>query len=96
MERPKHGGRVLLELESASAGEVRYRVTLYSPGAKWSGTSAIQVDDGTVTMSEFGDCRPPEWLVEGAVAFLKTVWNARRKEPDPRWPRRIFRWRSPR
>ena len=96
MERPKHGGRVLLELESAEEGQVRYRVTLYAPDREWCGTSTIHVEDGTVTMWEFADCPPPAWLVDGAVAFLKTVWNARRKETDPRWPRRVFRWRSPR
>lgn len=87
---------MLLELESASADEVRYRVTLYATDAEWSGMGTIHADDGRVVVADFGDCDPPGWLADGAVAFLKTVWNAHRREPGARWPRRVFRWRSPR
>lgn len=95
MENPRHGGRVLLEREEVRDHEVRYRVTLFSPNAEWRSAGTIHVDDGRIELGAFdAEEAPPEWLVEGARAFLRTVWSGRRGEADPRWPRRVLRWRN--
>lgn len=100
MKHPKQGGRVLLERAEVADDRVRYRVTLYTPEAEWWSHGVISVQDGDVALEEpwqgDGGGGPPEWLVEGARAFLRTVWNGRRREPEPMWPRRVLRWREPR
>lgn len=94
MKNPRHGGRILLELEGKEPGTARYRVTLYSPDAEWRSTASITTAEGDLTLGSWeGEGAPPDWLVDGARGHLRALFRRSAREG---WPRRLFRWRRPR
>lgn len=90
---PKHGGRVLLELEDAEGTDVVYRTTLFTPSLEWRAVARIAAEGGAVSFAAWeGASEPPRWLVDAARAFLRSLYNARLTKDEP-WPRRVLRWR---
>ncbi len=96
LDTPSKGGRVVLTRQAVSETQVSYRVDLHTPDGSWSGEAEIAAGDGAVSLTTLtGEGEPPDWLLDMARAFLRTVWNGRRKEDPPVWPRRLRRWRAP-
>ena len=91
---PEHGGRVLLELDEVGDAAVRYRVTLYTPDARFEGWAALETASGETTHGGLNDA--PAWLVAQLRPFLRQLWTGRRGGSGPRWPRRVLRWRQER
>jgi hypothetical protein len=86
IDRPKTGGRVLLDRDGDGADPIRYVAVLSTPTEDWRGAATIAAA-GDVTFSwESGE--PPEWLVAFARAFLRSQWKS------GSWPSRINRWRD--
>lgn len=88
---------MLLEREAVGHTEVRYRVTLYDPRRQWRSAAVVSLGDGAIAFGAWaGEGPPPDWLIEGAAAFLRTLVRAHKRDPDQGWPRRLLRWRAPR
>ena len=93
MKHPRHGGRVLLERRETTDEAARYRVTLYASDGSWISEAAARGEGGFELGPWEGEGEPPEWLVEGARAHLRTL---RSRAARDGWPRRVLRWREPR
>ncbi len=91
---PQAGGRVLLELEEAGEAAVRYRVTLFTPDARFEGRAILDPQAGQSVCEGLEGA--PAWLVAQVRPFLRQLWTARRGGAGPRWPRRVLRWRQER
>jgi hypothetical protein len=92
-------GRIELRLKPATSATraVEYAVELHAGPDHWQTWAAVGHAAGDV---EFGDWvgpgeGPPRWLCDMTRSVLRSVWRAHRDEvPEPRWPRRITRWRA--
>ncbi|HJK93694.1 MAG TPA: hypothetical protein RMH85_35950 [Polyangiaceae bacterium LLY-WYZ-15_(1-7)] len=89
---PEHGGRVLLELATKDAEGARYRVTLFTPEARFEGEARVEAASGAAEVPPLEGA--PSWLVGYVQPLLRQLWVGQKKAPG-RWPRRVMRWRAP-
>jgi hypothetical protein len=93
---PQHGARVLLDLQRAGDAEIVYRVELHAPEASFAGVASLEVASGKLALGPWtvlrGEGEPEAWMVDGARAFLRTLYKNHVQERD--WPRRQLRWRE--
>ncbi len=83
------GVRIELELDGETVDDVAYRVR--ADGGTL-GRAVVRRADGEVGFA--WEVEPPEPVLRLARAFLRSLWNGRRKPDAPPWPRRVTRWRA--
>lgn len=90
---PGNGGRVSLQLVSASAEGASYSATLRAAAQTWQDQLNVEATRGEVTWAGTGAQSAPAWLTQLAVALARGAWRSHQAQ---RWPRRITRWRAAR
>jgi hypothetical protein len=94
---PTSGARLVLELDGgAPAGEVAYRVAIYTPSEAFGAVASVTLVDGEVALSAWEPPEPPPWAVELLRRFLRSEWRARQGGDPAPWPQRLNRWRAER
>lgn len=83
---------MLRKVDSSDASIV-YAGELTTPQRSWASRFSVLPTDGRISVEATGENGDPApaWLVDFAVATLRTAWRAHRE--GGRWPRRLSRWR---
>jgi hypothetical protein len=90
---PESGARLLFELDEAAGGDARYAIAALLPDAVRHDGSG-QVALGTELVEVSGLDEAPDWVRTLAARFLRQIAAGQRKRSEPRWPRRVLRWRD--
>ncbi len=90
---PESGARLLFELTESGSEDARYRITALMPGTeRHEGEGRVTL--GTEQVEASGLVEAPEWVQTLAQRFLRQIAAGQRKRSQPRWPRRVLRWRE--
>jgi hypothetical protein len=90
--QPDHGGRFALRLIETNSEQAHFEAALTTSEGSWETDVTVQLGDGSVAWKHRETAAlPPEWLLDGARAALRTAW---RQHQEQGWPRRITRWRA--
>jgi len=90
---PESGARLLFELTEAEDGDARYAVVAFLPDAvRHDGSGEVAL--GTEQVQLHGLDEAPDWVRTLAQRFLRQIAAGQRKRSEPRWPRRVLRWRD--
>jgi len=90
---PESGARFLFELGERDDEAAHYRITVFLPSLErheGGGRAAL----GTEQVIVEGLADAPEWVRTFAQRFLRQIAAGQRKRSQPRWPRRVLRWRE--
>ena len=90
---PESGARLLFELTESGDEDARYRITALLPGTERHEGEG-QVVLGTEQVEVEGLRSAPDWVRTLAQRFLRQIAAGQRKRSQPRWPRRVLRWRE--
>ena len=90
---PESGARFLFELDESSADHACYGVrALMADETTHQGVGRIT--QGSETIEIEGLEGSPDWVRTFSQRFLRQVAAGQRGASEPRWPRRLLRWRS--
>ena len=90
---PQSGARLLFELSESDDEAAHYRIAALLPGTERH-EGAGRVVLGTEQVDVDGLLDAPEWVRTLAQRFLRQIAAGQRKRSEPRWPRRVLRWRE--
>lgn len=90
---PDTGARLLFELSEGGDQSARYAIAALLPEAvRHEGEGRVQLGTEQVEVRGLDDA--PEWVRTLAQRFLRQIAAGQRKRSQPRWPRRVLRWRE--
>lgn len=90
---PESGARLLFELLEGGSEDARYAIAALMPQAvRHEGEGHLVLGTEQVEVAGLDDA--PDWVQTLAQRFLRQIAAGQRKKSEPRWPRRLLRWRE--